>query len=317
MEKCPICLTAGNISTRDYGEQLFVDCPRCGRFKITRTAQHINIKTDYQRLALSHWIRKNQSNNEKIMLGTQTLKSIIDKISLPKVSEQANNLILLIGENINTPEEWYKINLFPLLSIIGAKDYNGIEYICIHLKNSGFIDFKGYKKDEEINYQFQLTFKGWSRFEELSNIGSKGTFAFMAMQYKDDEQNIIYEDHFKKAVKDTGFDLRRLDENLKAGLIDNQLRVEIRNCRFLLADLTADNNGAYWEAGYAEGLGKPVIYLCEKQHFDNFKTHFDTNHHTTIIWEKEDIEQAKEKLKATIRATLPGETKMEDNKENS
>lgn len=174
---------------------MFVDCLRCGRFKITRTAQHVSIKTEYQRLALSHWIRKNQSISEKIMLGTQTLKSIIDKISLPKVSEQANNLILLIGENINTPEEWYKINLFPLLSIIGAKDYNGIEYICIHLKNSGFIDFKGSKKDEEINYLFQLTFKGWARFEELSNMGSKGTFAFMAMQYKDDEQNKIYEDH--------------------------------------------------------------------------------------------------------------------------
>ena len=39
----------------------------------------------------------------------------------------------------------------------------------------------------------------------------------------------------------------------------------IRDAKFVIADLTHDNNGAYWEAGYAEGLGKPVIYICEKE----------------------------------------------------
>ena len=52
----------------------------------------------------------------------------------------------------------------------------------------------------------------------------------------------------------------------------------------MLVDLTHDNSGAYWEAGYAEGLGKPVIYICEQTKFDSAKTHFDTNHSTTIMW---------------------------------
>ena len=34
-------------------------------------------------------------------------------------------------------------------------------------------------------------------------------------------------------------------------------------------NLSDDNNGAYWEAGYAEGLGIPVIYICEESKFDN------------------------------------------------
>ena len=58
----------------------------------------------------------------------------------------------------------------------------------------------------------------------------------------------------------------------KAGLIDDRLRVEIRTSRFLIADLTHENAGAYWEAGFAEGLGKPVIYTCEKSKFDTAKT---------------------------------------------
>jgi nucleoside 2-deoxyribosyltransferase len=76
----------------------------------------------------------------------------------------------------------------------------------------------------------------------------------------------------------------------------------------VIADLTHDNNGAYWEAGFAEGLGRPVIYTCRKQKWDATKSHFDTSHLNTIIWDP--IWDTR--LTATIRATLPGEAKMTD-----
>ncbi|NQT23833.1 hypothetical protein HQ585_00600 [candidate division KSB1 bacterium] len=125
----------------------------------------------------------------------------------------------------------------------------------------------------------------------------------------------LFRQHFVPAVEETGFELRILRDVLQAGLIDNQLRVEIRKSRFLLTDLSHNNNGAYWEAGYAEGLGKPVIYLCEKNVFDDVTTkpHFDTNHHTTIIWDQENIEPAMIELKATIRATFPFEALIDEN----
>jgi nucleoside 2-deoxyribosyltransferase len=83
---------------------------------------------------------------------------------------------------------------------------------------------------------------------------------------------------------------------------------------FLIADLTDHNNGAYWEAGYAEGLGKPVIYTCRKDVFEDKEntTHFDTNHHLTVVWEHDKLDDAVKQLKATIRATLPENAKMED-----
>ena len=37
----------------------------------------------------------------------------------------------------------------------------------------------------------------------------------------------------------------------RAGVIDNIMRIEVRDAKFVLVDLTHDNNGAYWEAGYA------------------------------------------------------------------
>ena len=141
----------------------------------------------------------------------------------------------------------------------------------------------------------------------------------MAMQFNDSELDIAYLQCFKPAVEQTGFNLERLDEQPIAGLIDDQLRVKILTARFLVADLTHGNQGAYWEAGFAEGLGKPVIYMCEKRFFkreDPYSeiggVHFDANHHLTVIWEENGLEKAADMLKATIRATLPESAKMED-----
>jgi nucleoside 2-deoxyribosyltransferase len=91
------------------------------------------------------------------------------------------------------------------------------------------------------------------------------------------------------------------------------MRQEIKISKFIIADLTHNNAGAYWEAGFAEGIGKSVIYTCEKSVFENADTkpHFDVNHHLTIIWDKEDPEEAVEELKAAIRYTFP-ESKQQD-----
>jgi len=88
------------------------------------------------------------------------------------------------------------------------------------------------------------------------------------MKFGNTETERISVDFFKPAVAKTGFELRRNDEAQRAGLIDDLMRVQIRQSRFVISDLTDHNNGAYWEAGYAEGLGKPVIYTCRTDHFD-------------------------------------------------
>ncbi len=132
------------------------------------------------------------------------------------------------------------------------------------------------------------------------------------MKFGDPNLDNVLEKVFKPCVRQTGFELFRLDDVPSAGLIDDRLRVEIQASDFLIADLTHDNLGAYWEAGYAEGLRKPVIYTCEKEKFEKEKTHFDTNHHLTIVWDKNSPEAAGKYLKATIRATLPQLAKQED-----
>jgi nucleoside 2-deoxyribosyltransferase len=75
---------------------------------------------------------------------------------------------------------------------------------------------------------------------------------------------------------------------------------EIRNSQFIVADFTGQRAGVYYEAGFAMGLGRPVIWCCRKDDVD--KLHFDTNHKNHIVWES--AEELKQKLYTRIRGTI-------------
>ena len=66
------------------------------------------------------------------------------------------------------------------------------------------------------------------------------------------------------------------------------------------------------EAAAKGGLRLPVIYTCQKSAWDSQKTHFDTNHMLTIVWDEAQLDKAQDALAATIRATLRAEANQSD-----
>lgn len=261
-----------------------------------------------------------QRVNQKVGLSEYTIQPILDK-PLPRIKEQADLLVRWLAENSDSRGQTFSFEpIEHYLSIIGTKTESGLILIITHLSTIKLVtvNIKVLRgglmggSRTEIN-ELALSFDGWEYYETLLKGRANYRKAFMAMKFGDSELNQVLENVFKPSVKKTGFDLFKLDDEPRAGLIDDRLRVEIQSSDFLIADLTHANNGAYWEAGYAEGLGKPVIYTCEKEIFDSQdKPHFDTNHHLTVIWDKNSPEQAGEQLKATIRATLPHLAKLND-----
>jgi nucleoside 2-deoxyribosyltransferase len=266
---------------------------------------------------LSHWIRtkhesisRNRSRSEPIILTPDLVDNIIRQLP-PSCAGQANKFVLWLGDN-SRPGESVSVRPATHQSIMGAMTPKGFLLVLRHLIDRGLLN-PATSSLSDGGTSATLSFEGWQHYEELRRGVADSRRAFMAMKYGDEQLDKLVENVLKPAVRQTGFDLSRLvDTPQPAGLIDDRLRVEIRASRFLIADLTHENAGAYWEAGYAEGLGKPVIYTCEKRKFENSETHFDTNHHLTVLWESEEPGKAAEKLKATIRATLPGEAKLTD-----
>jgi nucleoside 2-deoxyribosyltransferase len=157
-----------------------------------------------------------------------------------------------------------------------------------------------------------LSVDGWQRVEDLKRAHISSRFAFFARKFDNPVLDKMFDECFRPAVAETEFELRIASQ--KAGNIDAIVEDEIRRCRFLIADLSDDNLGAYWEAGFAEGLGKPVIYLCAEKgaEGENKVTHFDTNHRHTVRWDPNAMEQTAKMLKAVIRNTLLGDAKQED-----
>jgi hypothetical protein len=158
----------------------------------------------------------------------------------------------------------------------------------------------------------KLTMTGWLRHQALKQSTLKSRNVLMAMQFGDDDLTKVVNEYFKPAVMQAGFNLRLLTDFQPAGLIDDQLRTALRTSRFVIADLTHGNHGAYWESGFAEGLGRPVIYTCREREWQQKRSHFDTNHLVTVVWKPEALTDAATKLTATIRATLPTEAKLID-----
>ena len=161
--------------------------------------------------------------------------------------------------------------------------------------------------------EVNLTLRGWERYTAEQRGQVQSDFGFIAMKFFDARSEDPFglpefvNDIVKPAAKEaTGYCLYDIRDFQQSGVIDNYLRTTIRDSAFVICDLTHDNNGAYWEAGYADALDKPVIYICEKSKFKDKQSHFDTNHCTTIVWEKDgDIQRlSSTTVIATLRRSL-------------
>ena len=316
---CPICKSLTNSKVGDYGDRFFVNCPICGHFGITNSAlasfEAVTAQWPEATALLSHLVRKT-TENDKRPVGSDTLlfdQAFVERLlqprMLPSLKEQSSNFIIWLGDRLraNDPGAQLHFSGLECAAIMGAASDSSALNLIAALVHGGVLTGDTYIGGEA---DIGLTLAGWDNYEALRRSHSEGPIAFMAMPFNDTHLDGAYSNHFKPAVGQCGFDLRRIDEKPPAGSIDNRLRVEIRRSRFLIVDLTHHNPGAYWEAGFAEGLGKPVIYTCEKSHFS--KTHFDTSHHHTIVWTVDDLPSATTRLKDTVRATLPDEARMAD-----
>lgn len=299
------------------------NCDRCGKFVLCGPLAN-GLSNSYftlrRRAVMSHRLRCMQPTDGRFVLVLENeLPTFQLDGSLPSPAEQVDRLILWIGDNQPSPGENAKISWSAFAAWIGiaitpAEPKKGLVWL---------LDQSNVKKctvtwPTKDDLTFHLTMAGWERYEAIKRTRVESNTAFMAMQFGDAELHNAVETHFKPAVARAGFELRLLSDGQPAGLIDDQLRIALRTSRFVIADLTHANNGAYWEAGFAEGLGRPVIYTCRKKEWEEHdergrrKVHFDTNHLVTIIWNPAELDDAAMRLTATIRATLPAEAKMTD-----
>ena len=179
---------------------------------------------------------------------------------------------------------------------------------------------------------FVITSKGW-KFLEGDNAPSSSKSVFVAMWFAEFTQPL--RESIRKVLQDKGYDSVFVDElptrsNLTPdqkrdlianSTIDDMIIANIRRAKFVIADLscfpgekmtsaiykkqdgTAEVRdivcaGAYFEAGYATALEKPIIYLVHQKQ----TPHFDVNHIPYITWYENKMSDLEIALKSGIEA---------------
>jgi hypothetical protein len=314
---CPVCWNrVGGTSRRagDNGPIILFDCELCGVFGVASglIQSHDQLSTEIDRLTapkravLIQTIRRatHVPNSETYILTLKELSAILTEGRLPSPSEQATNIIRYIGDHVT------KAGL-PLLDLplgfatdIGAINLERAAKVLEQLIErgvvSGMVQYP-LGMDPLID-ELDLTLEGWAQYEDERRGRYFGKYGFVALQFDDAILDPFLKDHVKPGVKQRlGYDLVDLRELAQPGIIDNLMRIKIRDAAFVLIDLTHDNRNAFWEAGFAEGLGKPVLYICERKVFSARARPFNTSHLTAVLWEAHKPVEFVDELVATLR----------------
>ncbi len=125
--------------------------------------------------------------------------------------------------------------------------------------------------------------------------------AFVAMWF-DESMNDYYKDGIKKAIEDAGYDPIRIDLKDFNEKICDEIIAEIRRSKFLVADFSGLRSGVFFEAGFAKGLGREVIYTVKEAYKKELKEHFDTRQYNHIVYNSP--EDLRKKLYNRICATI-------------
>lgn len=200
------------------------------------------------------------------------------------------------------------------------RQYNNNYYCDKFIKN-------GDKEFLELeNYGWRrvcLTEQGLSYLSKKQSNYLNSKQCFVAMWFNDKEHEnktcfrldmqSIYADAIKPAIEHgERFASIKIDNVHHTNDINDEMIAQIRKSRFMVADLTGYRGGVYWEAGFAYGLGMPVIYTCHKEWLKTNKdldiegVHFDLSHRNIILWDdtEEGLKKFQNDLKNRIEALI-------------
>jgi len=302
-KQCPICKLGNQnvLAERDYGDKVTYDCARCGKFTISGTAEAIAERKD-KSAELSGWLReRNLLGVEIPMLTSSFLEEVIK--TLPKYSPLEKQNKLLKALELLTAYPGKEVVLIPEheVSLAWAQNKEEFEYYVKSLTDRGLIEIANpeTRSFDDPLYPMVITAYGWEHLEQNEINLTEKTQGFVAMSF-DKALLPVYENAIAPAIESTGYRPYRVDSKPHLERIDAKIISEIKNSRFIVADVTQQKAGVYYEAGYAHGLGIPVIWCVRRDDLD--KVHFDTRQYNHILWENE--EELKEKLHDVILATI-------------
>ncbi len=272
---------------------------------------------------------------EQRMLGVEVPRITRDEVLRAKeskplpVHERAERLLRFLANANQSSSIGEVLEIFPLgLGLGGFRNELKVTYSAMawsestadeelgtltdYLSKQGWITKDGEEMYDGMGirrarglYLCRVEVPGYARIEEIAT-NPDSSQCFVAMWF-DGSMNDVYEKGFRAAIAAAGYTPLRIDQKPDLiGKIDDEIIAEIRRSRFVVADFTHGDGGVrgnvYYEAGFARGLGLPVIFTCRKDMID--KAHFDIRQFYHILWEPENPEDLRKQLTDRILAAI-------------
>ena len=145
----------------------------------------------------------------------------------------------------------------------------------------------------------QITANGWEFLQAAP--ASTGMICFIAMWF-DESLKAIWLGPIREGVANAGYQPFRVDSKEHNDDVTDEILAGIRGSKFVLADFTGHRAGVYYEAGFAAGLGKPVVRCIRHDQVGDL--HFDTRQLNHIVWREGAEEDFSKSITARIVATI-------------
>ena len=312
-QECLIWGTPAMVAPDGTRDAFRVDSPRAGgKYRITGIAA-VNIASavldDREKALLTTALvnRRSQGDDEPAV-DSDFLTECKGRTALSH-AERADRLLAYIAERESaSPGGPVRMEVMDHGALAHSESWSSnqgvagvdddLEMLVRYLENNGWLQIR---RSLGPVREYRLTVDGHNHLERAKT--PKTTQVFVAMWFSP-EMRDAYDHGIAPGILDAGFTPCRIDDMRDANKIDDDIIAEIKRSRFVVADMTHGHDGVrgsvYFEAGYASGLGRDVIYSCREDCLD--KLPFDTRQYRHIVWKAP--EDLRTELAKTIRARI-------------
>jgi hypothetical protein len=272
-----------------------IECPRCGRYKVSGELleDFPNGLPEDIGLKLSAALREATDSRVRHLLVTQSYEAIAAAApQARKYGETVDLLLTQIAGRCKYPGALMNAMGLEPLAARAMLPLHACEAVLEEMAEAKLLDVEEY---DPLRFQARPTSKGWRRVDELQSASAVRVGAFVAMAFHVDMKP-VYEQAIRPALVGCGYeppfrvdDLEheaRADHTDFKNKIDDRIMAEIRRARFVVADVTHARPAVYFEAGFAEGLGIPIIWTCRIANKADMC--FDTRQNGHILWDSVD-----------------------------
>jgi len=247
---------------------------------------------------LSAATRQATERGEPLTITSQNFRELAETHQRTTISEKLDKVLQFIAVKTKAPGTWHNILPNYDYPVADARNDAEFEQYLQYLKRKELLQVQE-PGPGRVGGQYQLIIDGWRQLEPTLRAGGEPGRCFVA-SWLDDELDEPYRNGVDPAVRACGYTpvwMKDIPEN--KGITDRILS-EIRRAEFIVADFTGQRQSVYFEAGFARGLGREVIWCCRDMDVENL--HFDTKHFGHVVWR--DSADLRTKLEASIRANI-------------